>query len=1048
MRSPLRPFALMLLAVVIAVPFVAAQPAPAPTADDVKALRTKYQTEREQAVTAKFPADTLAKADDIVKRADDAAKTENFKAAARHLRDARWQLPYLPPGLPAHVTRVLGESRMRHADRVNALAYSPDGLYVASASRDFTVKIWDLGNGREIVTYRGHLDQPDDPTRAGANTKDGTNPLHVTDVVFHPKDKVIASASGNQVHTWDATTGKLITVLVNLGKAADRPIKALAYSPNGKLLAVGADDGVLRVVESDTGKAVYTSPSRNARIERVAFSPNGKLVALGDSNSQVAVYVPEGKGNQLAMSVQGVDLGEVMGVAFTADNSSVFTCGRDGKARLTAGPSPDGASVGNTATKLRDFVGHAGPVTSLAVTGDGKFLVTSGDDKTVRVWDVTSGKTLRSFQGHMTKATAVAARGDGKQVASASDDGAVRVWDLNASDEHRAMTDSKESLWAVAVSPDGKRVASAGADKKIRVYDPDTGKLEATLDAGAAMTSLAFLSDSNRLVAGGGDKVIKVWDVTAKKAVQELPGHALAVLAIAAGDDGKLVVSGAADATVRGFDPAVGKETWKWMSRKAACAIAVRKGNKHVAVGIADGGLVILDVSGATPREVSAQGAHTAGTTCVAFSPDGGRLATVGGDGALRVWSVADTGTPTQLVRFDGQATPNSTTGFSPLSTVCFSPDGRFVAAAGADSVVRVWDVQTKSEVRGLRGHTDWVTSVAFAPDGRFIASVAAEKDNTLRVFELPPLDGASAAGGHLLAVNAVAVSPNGKLVATASTDQTIKVWDIATGKEVATLIGNADMPFALTFVGNDAVVMGGSTPTRDSGRLHFWSINPPRLNASVQTGEVYTIVASTDATKVAAWASRQAVGDTVKNNAYETYDAKGKLLPPSTPDKSRDVRSATFTPDLAWAVAGDKSGTLRIFDLAKQERIGGDWPLFQREFADLGVTGDKKYLVASDDEGLVKVAEIEKREVVADGKAHKAGVQALIVSPTGKTFVTISKDREVKAWSLTEFKDKKIVEVRTWALPVTINGAVYTPDGKSVVTANADGTAFVLELP
>src|SRR5207249_10804770 len=120
---------------------------------------------------------------------------------------------------------------------------------------------------------------------------------------------------------------------------------------------------------------------------------------------QVAVYGPEGKGNQLAMSVQGVDLGEVMGVAFTSDGGSVFTCGRDGKARLTAGPTPDGGSAPNTATKLRDYTGHSGPVTGLSVTADGTLLVTCGEDKTVRVWDVKSAKQLRSFQGHMTKVT-------------------------------------------------------------------------------------------------------------------------------------------------------------------------------------------------------------------------------------------------------------------------------------------------------------------------------------------------------------------------------------------------------------------------------------------------------------------------------------------------------------------------------------------------------------------------------------------------------------------------------------------------------------------
>ena len=146
------------------VPSAGAQPGPAVA--DAKALRERFLLEREQAVKARFPAETLARADELAKRGE-AALQDDPKAAARHFRDARWQLPYLPAGLPEHVVRVLGESRMRHADRVNALAYSPDGSRLASASRDGTVKIWDLGNGRELVTYRGHLDQPDDPTKSG-----------------------------------------------------------------------------------------------------------------------------------------------------------------------------------------------------------------------------------------------------------------------------------------------------------------------------------------------------------------------------------------------------------------------------------------------------------------------------------------------------------------------------------------------------------------------------------------------------------------------------------------------------------------------------------------------------------------------------------------------------------------------------------------------------------------------------------------------------------------------------------------------------------------
>jgi WD40 repeat protein len=601
MSSPLRTLFVLPLLVSVAL----AQPDPG--AGDVKALKEKFQAEREQAVKAKFPPEALAKADDLMKRAEAAAKAENFAAALRLLRDARWQLPYLPPGLPANVTRVLGEARTRHSiyaplpdgkydARVNALSYSPDGKFVASASRDGTAKVWDLSNGREVSTYRAHVEQPDDPTRGT------TNVLWVADVAFHPKDAVIATACGNQVHLWNPQTGKAVKTLLNLGKT-DKPLKAVAFSPDGKQLAVGSDDGILRVIDSDTGKAAYTSQSRNARIERVAFSPNGKLVAVGDANSQIAVYAPGGGNNGPLMSVQGIDVGAVTGVAFTAASDAVFAAGGDGKARLTAGPGTAGGTAPNAATKLRDYVGHAGPVGGLAVTPDGKYLITGGDDKTVRVWDANTAKQLRSFQGHMDKVTAVAVRPDGKQIASASADGAVRVWDLNTTDDHKAATDAKQSLWAVAVSPDGKLVATAGADKSIRIYDADTAKLKATLDAKAAVTSLAFLPDG-KLVAAGGDRAAVVYDVAAKKEVAELTGHGLAVLSVAASDDGKLVVTGSADAAVRGFTPG-GKEQWKWPSGKAACAVAIRKGGKHVAAGLADGMLAVADVSGGNPKQLA-----------------------------------------------------------------------------------------------------------------------------------------------------------------------------------------------------------------------------------------------------------------------------------------------------------------------------------------------------------------------------------------------------------------------------------------------------------
>src|SRR5262249_36447916 len=157
--------------------------------------------------------------------------------------------------------------------------------------------------------------------------------------------------------------------------------------------------------------------------------------------------------------------------------------------------------------------------------------------------------------------------------------------------------------------------------------------------------------------------------------------------------------------------------------------------------------------------------------------------------------------------------------------------------AGGQDAVVRIWDVQAKAEVRGLRGHTDWVTALTFTPDGR--ALVTAGADKAARVFDLPPRETAGGTG-HLLPGTAVAVAPDGQRAATTGTDQTIKIWDLATGKELATLVGNAEVPLSLAFLGNDAVALGMRKSTGDTGLLQFWALAPGRKLREEAVGEAY----------------------------------------------------------------------------------------------------------------------------------------------------------------------------------------------------------------
>ena len=1003
--------AAVLFVVALAVPAFAQEAA---TADQVKDGLAKFRAEREDALKT-FTEAELKAAEEFAKRAEAALADGNLPAAARLARDARWLIPFRPVGLPDHVVRVIGTARLRHSDRVNGLSYSPDGTRLASCSRDGTVRVWDLGNGREVVNYKGHLDKP------GAKPED-TNVFRVAGVSFSPDGKSVASCGGNEIHVWDAKTGETKHTL----KGHKKLVRAVAFGADPNTVVSGSDDQTVIVWDVAKEKPVYTSPEQSQRVEGVAVGSKGRIVASVNASGEMFVYAPA-TDKKILLSLPVTDAGQAgYGVAFAGDG--VVTCGGDTKAKLTAIPAADGSGGGAGAT-VRSYLGHTDKINTLAASLDGKVLVTGSKDKTVRVWEVASGKQTWSFQGHLGWVTAVAIRPDGKQIASGGEDGSVRLWPLAEADEHRAAIDAGAPLWTAAFSPDGMKLAAAGADKIVRVYDAN-GKSFKPLDGHArAVTAVAFYGN-DKLASGGGDKLVKVWDLGAGTAV-DLAGHSSAVLAVAADDAAKLIVSGSADRSVKGWD-ADGKEKkekWTWAGKSAVCALAVKKGGKQVAVGTADGGLTLLSLDAAEPKLVGSVSAHTAGVACVVYSPDGNRLATCGGDGAVRLWTAPATGAPAPVSKFE-PAAKGTSTAVPPVTAIAFSNDGRYLAAGGSDSVTRVWDVQTGAEFRGFRGHTDWVTAVAFRPDGGAVLSAGVDK--SVRIFETARPDSVSSAG-HALPARCIAINKDGTLAITGSEDKTVKVWDLGSGREVATLTGAADAINALGFAGPDRVVAAG-----DDQRIRWWTLKPVGELRSAPTGRVFNMAAAADGSKVAVvWARRDE-----KLAAFEVFPGDGSGAPTQVTEKGRSLSCATLSADCTLGVTGGEDGVIRLWDLAAKDRLGGDWPLFVKAAADLALTPDKSTLVAIDMDGSVKIANVKTRESKPAFKAVAGGVNGLVVAPTGKAFATFSAEGEVNAWDM----DGK--EVRAWKLPTAANAAAFTPDGKRLVTANKDGTIYVLELP
>ena len=539
---------------------------------------------------------------------------------------------------------------------------------------------------------------------------------------------------------------------------------------------------------------------------------------------------------------------------------------------------------------LRTLSGHSSWVICVAITPDGRRVVSGSVDETLRVWDPEIGECLRVLKGHKNIVHDVSITPDGLLVLSGSQDKCLRLWNTLTGNCENVFEKHQDGIISTAITPDGTVGASADQSGQIHIWNLKNGTCTHSLNTSTTIHCIEISLDGKRLFISFGNQNLHIWNITTDQQLNKID-HIYVNSCFAITPDERLVISDTNDSNAIIWDMSnpANKITLA-AHEKAIESVGITPDGCHAITASKDKSIRIWDTqSGVCYRHL--QG-HTRRIISVCIRSDARKAISAGLDKTLRVWDIEN-----------GKCIQHLDTHTFSVNSICISQDGKTAISGSLDKLICLWDLETGACKNILEGHSGSVESVNLSSTGEW--AVTGSRDKTVRLWNIQTGECFLHLQGHTDDVYSVCISTDGKRAVSGSRDKTLRIWDLESGNCLKTLKGHSLTVGSVRITPDKRKAVSGS---RDK-TLRIWDIDSGKCLKTLKghTMMVESVIVSACGKRLIS-ASR--------DRTVRIWDMKSGKCIHILLGHTGWIRTITTTPDGKYVISGSWDCTLRVWDM------------------------------------------------------------------------------------------------------------------------------------